>query len=30
MKWIGRRQSSNVENQRGSGGGGRIPGGLVG
>lgn len=29
MKWIGRRQSSNVEDQRGSGGGGsRIPGGL--
>jgi predicted metalloprotease len=29
MKWIGRRQSSNVEDQRGSGGGGRIPGGLL-
>lgn len=29
MKWIGRRQSTNVEDQRGSGGGGgRIPGGL--
>jgi predicted metalloprotease len=29
MKWIGRRQSSNVEDQRGSGGGGRVPGGLL-
>ncbi|HNG42912.1 MAG TPA: neutral zinc metallopeptidase, partial [Cyclobacteriaceae bacterium] len=40
MKWIGRRQSGNVEDRRGSGGGGgfggfggfgggsRIPGGL--
>lgn len=29
MKWAGRRQSGNVEDQRGSGGGGRIPGGLL-
>lgn len=28
MKWIGRRQSGNVSDQRGSGGG-RIPGGLL-
>lgn len=30
MKWFGRRQSSNVEDQRGRGGsgGGRIPGGM--
>jgi predicted metalloprotease len=30
MKWLGRRQSGNVEDQRGRGGsgGGRIPGGL--
>lgn len=28
MKWIGRRQSGNVEDRRG-GGGGRIPGGIV-
>lgn len=29
MKWTGRRQSGNVEDQRGGGGGGRIPGGLL-
>ncbi|MBI3221134.1 MAG: zinc metallopeptidase [Bacteroidetes bacterium] len=30
MKWTGRRESSNVDDQRGSsGGGGRLPGGLL-
>ena len=29
MKWTGRRQSGNVEDQRGGGGGGRIPGRLL-
>ena len=29
MKWAGRRQSTNVEDQRGGGGGVRIPGGLL-
>lgn len=29
MKWTGRRQSGNVEDQRGGGGGGRIPNGLL-
>ena len=28
MRWIGRRQSTNVDDQRGSGGGGGLPGGL--
>src|SRR5688572_18325531 len=28
MKWLGRRQSGNVEDRRG-GGGGRIPGGII-
>lgn len=28
MRWIGRRQSTNVDDQRGSGAGGGLPGGL--